>query len=138
MNEETLSDFDVTGFNIRNISPGPPGDRKRLGHRLRWPYRAGSPTGPAGEFTPFDIPGDGAWDIVGPGQNLWYTAPEGNNSKIGRITPAGEFGTQFDVTDAGDQLGITVGPDGAFWFAQAVGNNIGRMTLDGSFSSSKG
>ena len=27
---------------------------------------------------------------------------------------------QYDVTDAGDQLGNTVGPDGALWFAQAV------------------
>ena len=36
------------------------------------------------------------------------------------------------MTDAGDQLGITVGPDGALWFAQAVANNIGRITLDGA------
>ena len=104
---------------------------------------SGSPTsvGRIARVTPtetptlFDVPGDGAWDIItGPDGNLWYTVPEGNDSKIGRITPAGEFGTQFDVTDAGDQLGITVGPDGALWFAQAFANSIGRMTLDGQFT----
>ena len=139
MSEETLSDIDVTGFNIRNISPGPPGDPNVWVTDFGGHIAKVSPTGPVGEFTSFDIPGDGAWDItVGPDKNLWYTAPEGNNSKIGRITPAGEFGTQFDVTDAGDQLGITVGPDGALWFAQAVGNNIGRMTLDGNFTTVEG
>jgi virginiamycin B lyase len=134
MNEETVSDIDLTGFNVRNLAPGPDGNVwvTDFGGRI-------ARVTPAGVPKPFDIPGDGAWDIVkGPDNNLWYTAPEGNNSKIGRITPAGEFGTQFDVTDAGDQLGITVGPDGALWFAQAVANDIGRMTLDGQFSEVKG
>jgi virginiamycin B lyase len=134
MSEETVSDIALTGFNVRNLSPGPDGNV--------WVTDFGGKIAqvtPAGVATPFDIPGDGAWDIaIGPDNNLWYTAPEGNDSKIGRITPAGEFGTQFDVTDAGDQLGITVGPDGALWFAQAVGNNIGRMTLDGNFTTVEG
>ena len=109
--------------------------RERLGHRVQRSDRASHAHG---DRHSINIPGDGAWDIVkGPDNNLWYTAPEGNNSKVGRITPAGEFGTQFDVTDAGDQLGITVGPDGALWFAQAVGSDIGRMTLDGQFSELK-
>lgn len=120
----------ITGFNIRNLAPGPDGNV--------WVTDFGGQIArvtPAGTVTPFDIPGDGAWDIVtGPDGNLWYTAPEGNNSAVGRITPAGEFGTQYPTRDAGDQLGITVGPDGALWFAQAVGNNIGRMTLDGQYS----
>jgi virginiamycin B lyase len=137
--EETISDIDLTGFNIRNISPGPPGDPNVWVSDFGGKIAKVAPTGPAGEVTPYDVPGDGAWDItVGPDNNLWYTAPEGNNSKIGRITPAGEFGTQFDATDAGDQLGITVGPDGALWFAQAVANNIGRMTLDGNFTTVEG
>jgi virginiamycin B lyase len=130
-----VSDIDLTGFNIRNISPGPPGDPNVWVTDFGGKIARVAPTGPAGVVTPFDVPGDGTWDItVGPDGNLWYTAPEGNNSKIGRITPAGEFGTQFDVTDAGDQLGITVGPDGALWFAQAVANDIGRMTTTGEFS----
>jgi len=94
---------------------------------------------PAGVPKAFDVPGDGVWDIVaGPDHNLWYTAPFANDSKIGRITPGGEFGTQYDATDAGDQHGIAVGPDGALWFAQAIANDIGRMTLDGQFSEVKG
>jgi virginiamycin B lyase len=134
MIESAVSDFVLTGYNVRNLAPGPDGNVwvTDFGGRVA---RVASD----GTITDFDVPGDGAWDIVtGPDSNLWYTVPEGNNSKIGRITPAGEFGTQFDVTDAGDQLGITVGPDGALWFAQAVANDIGRMTLDGQFSEVKG
>src|SRR5215211_1094946 len=140
-NEETISDIPINGgsFNVRNLSPGPSGDPNVWVTDFGGQIAKVSPTGLAGESTTFNVPGDGAWDIaVGPDNNLWYTAPEGNNSKVGRITPAGEFGTQFDVTDAGDQLGITVGPDGALWFAQAVANNIGRLTLDGQFSEVKG
>jgi virginiamycin B lyase len=130
MDELAVSDIDLTGFNIRNLAPGPDGNV--------WVTDFGGKIArvtPTGTVAPFDVPGDGAWDIItGPDGNLWYTVPEGNDSKIGRITPAGEFGTQFDVTDAGDQLGITVGPDGALWFAQAFANSIGRMTLDGKFT----
>jgi streptogramin lyase len=133
MTESTVSDFPLTGYNIRNLAAGPDGNV--------WVTDFGGHIGrvtPAGAFTDFDVPGDGTWDIVtGPDGNLWYTAPEGNNSKIGRITRTGEAGTQYDVTDAGDQLGITVGPDGALWFPQAVANDIGRMTLDGFFSEVK-
>jgi virginiamycin B lyase len=134
MNESAVSDFALSGYNIRNLAAGPDGNVwvTDFGGRVA---RVSSD----GTVKDFNIPGDGAWDIVtGPDGNLWYTAPEGNNSKIGQITPAGAFGPQFDVTDAGDQLGITVGPDGALWFAQAVANDIGRMTLGGQFSEVKG
>ena len=129
LNEEGTSNF-ATGFNIRNLAPGPDGNVwvTDFGGRI-------ARITPAGTITPFDVPGDGAWDIItGPDGSLWYTAPEGNNSYVGRITPAGVAGPQYDTTDAGDQLGITVGPDGALWFAQAVANDIGRMTLDGNFT----
>jgi virginiamycin B lyase len=127
--EEATSDF-ATGFNIRNLAPGPDGNVwvTDFGGRI-------ARITPAGTITPFDTPGDGAWDIVtGPDGNLWYTAPEGNDSYVGRITPGGVAGPQYPTTDAGDQLGITVGPDGALWFAQAVANDIGRVTLDGNFT----
>ena len=130
--ELAVSDIALTGFNVRNLAPGPDGNV--------WVTDFGgqvarvAPTPPNGVVTAFNIPGDGAWDIVtGPDRNLWYTAPEGNESTVGKITTAGAF-TPFPVTDAGDQLGITVGPDGALWFAQAVGNNIGRMTTTGQFT----
>lgn len=140
-NELAISDIAINGgsFNIRNITPGPPGDPNVWVTDFGGQIAKVAPTAPDGVATVFDVPGDGAWDIVpGPDGNLWYTAPEGNDSKVGRITPAGEFGTQFDVTDAGDQLGITVGPDGAFWFAQAVANSIGRITATGQFTEVKG
>ena len=136
-NELAISDIAINGgsFNIRNITPGPPGDPNVWVTDFGGRIAKVAPTPPDGVATVFDVPGDGAWDIVpGPDGNLWYTVPEGNDSKVGRITPAGEFGTQFDVTDAGDQLGITVGPDGAFWFAQAVANSIGRITATGQFT----
>lgn len=130
LTEEATSDIALAGFNVRNLAPGPDGNV--------WVTDFGGNIArvtPAGVATPFDVPGDGAWDIVsGPDGNLWYTAPEGNNSYVGRITPAGVAGPQYETTDAGDQLGITVGPDGALWFAQAVANDIGRVTLDGNFT----
>jgi streptogramin lyase len=134
MNESAVSDFPLTGYSVRNLAVGPDGNVwvTDFGGRVA---RVGSD----GSVTDFDIPGSAAWDIVsGPDGNLWYTAPAGNDSKIGRITPAGDFATQYDVTDAGDQFGLTVGPDAALWFAQAGANDIGRMTLDGQFSEVKG
>jgi virginiamycin B lyase len=129
--EESVSDIPLNGgnFNTRGLTGGPDGNvwmTDFAGQIAR--------VTPAGVVTLFDIPGDGAWDIVtGPDGNLWYTAPFGNDSTVGKITTAGAF-TPFPVTDAGDQLGITVGPDGALWFAQAVANNIGRMTTSGQFT----
>jgi sugar lactone lactonase YvrE len=133
LNEEATTDFS-TGFNIRNLAPGPDGNV--------WVTDFGGKIAritPGGTITPFDPAGDAAWDIVtGPDGNLWYTAPEGADTKIGRVTPAGDVGLQYSATPVGDQRGITVGPDGALWFAEAFSNDIGRMTLDGQFSTVTG
>ena len=130
MVEEVISDIDLTGFNVRNLTAGPDGNV--------WVTGFGGQIGrvtPAGSVTVFDPAGDAAWDIItGPDGNLWYTAPEGADTKIGRVTPAGDVGLQHSATPVGDQRGITVGPDGALWFAQAFANSIGRMTLDGQFT----
>ena len=112
MDELVTSDIAINGgsFNVRNLAPGPDGNVWATG--LRWSGRAGRR--PPALRQPSTCRGGGAWDItLGPEGNLWYTVPDGNNSKIGRITPAGESARQFDVTDAGDPLGITAGPDGA-------------------------
>jgi streptogramin lyase len=134
MDELTDSDFTVTGFNIRNLAPGPDGNV--------WVTDFGGKIGrvtPSGTVTPFDPAGDAAWDIItGPDGNLWYTAPEGTDTKIGRVTPTGDVGLQYSATPVGDQRGITIGPDGALWFAEAFSNDIGRMTLDGQFSTVTG
>ena len=82
--------------------------------------------------TSFDTPGSSAWDIApGLDGNLWYTAP---NAVVGRITPAG-VATEYPLPGgASEPLGLTVGPDAGIWFAQAVGNSIGRITTAGPTS----
>jgi virginiamycin B lyase len=42
--------------------------------------------------------------------------------------------TEFPIpTPSSSPLGITTGPDGALWFAESEGNNIGRITTAGAF-----
>ncbi len=85
-------------------------------------------SGDGATATSFDTPGSSAWDIAaGLDGNLWYTSP---NAAIGRITPAGAA-TEYPLPGgATDPFGLTVGPDAAIWFAQAVGNSIGRSTKE--------
>lgn len=98
-----------------------------------------------GEVTRYVVPsalGD-PWNITaGPDGNLWFTEigdyfnrlNPANVANIGRITPAGAI-TEFSVpTPASGPNGITVGPDGALWFTENVGNKIGRITIDGSIT----
>jgi virginiamycin B lyase len=43
--------------------------------------------------------------------------------------------TQYEVPTAGSYPArITTGPDGALWFTEQTGNNIGRITVEGSFT----
>ena len=52
-------------------------------------------------------------------------------AKIGHITPAGVV-TQFPTGIPSSPWGITVGPDGNFWFGNEGGvTGIGRMTPAG-------
>lgn len=40
--------------------------------------------------------------------------------------------TEFDLPHPGSQpWGITIGPDGAVWFAEVAGNRLGRISRDG-------
>src|SRR5437868_6578127 len=58
-------------------------------------------------------------------------AVEDAPAEIGEKAPAGPF-TEFDVpTMNSSPWGITVGPDGALWFTELVGGNIGRITVAG-------
>lgn len=45
-------------------------------------------------------------------------------SKIGRITTTGVI-TEYPLSLAYEPNGITVGPDGAVWFTEIDGNNVG-------------
>ncbi len=125
-----VEEIPVTGFHPRFIAPGPGNTMWVAG----FGGKVGRIAGTGGAVTPFDV--TSAWDIVqGPDGNMWFTAP---NSKIGRVTPAGVV-TEFpSPTAASDPFGITVGPDGALWFAQAVGNSIGRATTAPIFTELSG
>ncbi len=77
----------------------------------------------------------------GPDGNLWFTAIEFDPDDvpfIGRITPDGNQ-TRFPVTGYPGE--ITSGPDGNLWFTLQTYTEsttelaIGRMTLDGQFTS---
>lgn len=67
--------------------------------------------------------------------NVWYTLQHAN--KIDEVTPSGTI-TEFAVpaTSQGQARphDITVGPDGALWFTEWIGNAIGRMTTDGTIT----
>lgn len=89
-----------------------------------------------GVITEFPLSGTNSApnDIVaGLDGNLWFA--ENNTDKIGRITTAGVV-TEFTVPTAlSVPMGICTGPDGALWFTEwsSVGNNIGRLSLPGTY-----
>lgn len=113
---------------------------------------------PDGTVTEFSagMPADGHPDglVVGPDGNLWFTIsastvdpigpcnPTGHDS-IGRITPTGTISTFATPTAQAKPSGITVGPDGALWFAESGylcgvstigGNGVGRITTSGTIT----
>jgi virginiamycin B lyase len=83
---------------------------------------------PSGAVTEFPLPnasyGGFSADIVnGPDGNLWFTA----GHSVGCMNTAGNSTLYAVPTASANPDGITVGPDGAIWFAEAVGGNIGRL-----------
>jgi streptogramin lyase len=50
-------------------------------------------------------------------------------------TPPQSTITAFKVPAAGLGPGITAGPDGALWLTDSAGSKIGRITLQGAFTS---
>jgi streptogramin lyase len=73
----------------------------------------------------------GAWDIAPADDgNLWFTQ-DGLNS-FSRITPSAVLTDFPDAILGGGPRGITAGPDGNIWFAEAGGNGaIARVTPEG-------
>jgi streptogramin lyase len=110
------------------ITAGPDGD---LWFTERNRHRIGriSPAGVVTEFSSDQGLGDPLEITVGSDGNLWFT--EEGASRIGRITPSGSF-TEFSngITQFSHPRGISSGPDGDVWFAQA-NNAIGRITANG-------
>lgn len=82
----------------------------------------------------------------GPDGRLWFTnqsaqtvcPPCGTPSTIGQINPSTGQITYSTDSSLDQPAAITTGPDGALWFTNsgggALGNSIGRITTDGTFS----
>src|SRR5262249_41376545 len=92
--------------------------------------------------TPESNPG---YITQGPDGAVWFLERDGN--KFGRISSDGKIieypippGGVEDQTTSGKTVmttvpqGIITGPDGALWFTEQVGNQIGRITTDGKIT----
>jgi streptogramin lyase len=65
---------------------------------------------------------------VGPDRNLWFTESRG---VVGKITTGGIIA---EYAAPGLPEEIAVGPDGNLWITEWDGNNIGRMSPDGTYT----
>jgi virginiamycin B lyase len=69
--------------------------------------------------------------VDGPQQSLWYTGSE----SIGQVTTDGHVSTLRigrGRVGIGSAEGITVGPDGALWFADSSTPGVDRLTVGGA------
>jgi streptogramin lyase len=94
-----------------------------------------------GSITDYQVYGAGGPNYITPGPdgNLWVAFGESN--AIVRMTPQGAatvFHIPSSTCNAGYEVGIAAGSDGALWFTQptqdATGAFIGRITTSGSIS----
>jgi streptogramin lyase len=101
---------------------------------------------PGGSITEFNLPaplpqndastrGPGSM-VSGPDhQTVWWTENFGPYDSIGRINVSTDAITEWQLPTV-DSLptSITVGPDGALWFAEIGANKIGRITTSGAIT----
>jgi virginiamycin B lyase len=88
-----------------------------------------------GRVTEFPAGTDGGFVsmIASSGESLWFTVNQAN--AIGYIRGGDSAVQLFDVpTPHSGPVGITVGDDGAAWFAEIVAGKIGRVDRDGRFT----
>ena len=78
----------------------------------------------------FPVPAGSPIDVIGGSDgNVWYA---GQGTTVGKVTPDG---TATAFTSKGvDPFGVTLGPDGAVWFAEFQANAVGRVGTDGTTS----
>ena len=87
--------------------------------------------------SPYEVGGGPQGVAAGPAPQIAYGNPTTDPQTIGRITPPGppEL-TNLGAVDAG--FGMTFGNDGAYWFGQYNGNNLGRLTPEGAYTTLEG
>jgi streptogramin lyase len=83
----------------------------------------------AGKVTTYAVNSYPSDLTVGPDGNLYIAA----SGEIDRVDAAGAV-TAFTIPDGSDAYAIITGPDGALWFGLDGSNQLGRMTMGGTFS----
>ncbi len=84
----------------------------------------------AGAPTRYPIGGGLQEVAAGPGGQIGFTNP---SNRVGRLV-AGGSPLMTEATPGSDPFGIAFGADQAYWFAQPITNNLGRMTADGRYT----
>ena len=120
------------GFNARGITRGPDGNMW-VGNFSTPGSVARITTGATPALDPlagFPVPAGSPIDVIGGSDgNVWYA---GQGTTVGKVTPDG---TATAFTSKGvDPFGVTLGPDGAVWFAEFQANAVGRVGTDGTTS----
>lgn len=83
----------------------------------------------AGKVTAFPSTASPNDLTAGPDGNVWLAS----SGEIDKVAADGTV-QSFTIPTGDDASAITTGPDGALWFALDGTNQIGRMTLSGTFS----
>jgi streptogramin lyase len=81
----------------------------------------------SGTITEYSIPGaitNTGTITTGFDHNLWVTEPDANTVAV--VRPDGSF--VRDIPVHAEPVGITLGPDGNVWFANALSGEIGRIS----------
>jgi virginiamycin B lyase len=87
--------------------------------------------------SPYAVGGGPQGIAAGPGGQIAYGNPLTDPQSLGRITPPGSPElTNLGNLDAG--FGMTFANDGAYWFGQYNGNNLGRLTPAGDYTTLEG
>jgi virginiamycin B lyase len=119
------------GFNARGITRGPDGNMWVGGFTSNSVARITTGATPALDpAAGFPVPAGTPIDVIGGSDgNIWYA---GQGTTVGRVTPSG---TATAFTSKGvDPFGLTLGPDGAVWFAEFQANAVGRVDAAGNTS----
>lgn len=85
-----------------------------------------------GAATAYPIGGGPQGIAAGGDGQVGFTNPNPPH-RVGRLV-AGGSPLQTETAPGTDPFGMTYGSDGAYWFAQPVTDNLGRLTADGQYT----